>query len=505
MKDFLSQAGELLKKRKQYKRRTAVFLCLAVIVTFGTVTALKLYGQAMTHKVEVLACNYEVHEHTEDCYEEDAEGNRKLVCGFADYVIHVHNDGCYDADGNLVCTLGEHAEHKHTEDCYETERILICGEEETSGSTEPVADETAQSGEGAAEPDVPVAPESSEEQDASQQQDEIICGKETHLHGEECYENVLSCGLEEHTHDDSCVHHELNCELAEHAHEAGCYDEEGNLICAQEEHAHLIGCYDPDGNLVCFQDHEHFTGCYTNTIECGKENHVHADECYESTLACGLEEHEHTETCFAKAEEESAAPAEPVTVVEERSAAPEGHVHTDACYQEVKTLACGEQELHTHDDSCYAEDCFDGDGNLIPGSRPSCGLLQLEEHTHAGDCFKTVELTPEEVAALNNGAKLHVHEDSCYDAEGKLICGHEATHIHGLECYDEAGNLICGHDSQAEPENEKTCEGSGYLVKVTYPDSAEIPEEAELIARQITEESAPERFAQRQAEGAVGK
>ena len=502
MKDFLSQAGELLKKRKQYKRQTAVFLCLAVIVAFGTVTALKLYGQAMTHKVDVLACNYEVHEHTEDCYEEDAEGSRKLVCGYADYVIHVHNDSCYDADGNLVCALEEHEEHKHTEDCYKTERILVCGEETEGGSAESAAGASAQSTEGMAGSAAAAGPKSSEEPDASRQQSETVCGKEAHKHDESCYEKNLVCGKEEHTHDESCMHHELNCELAEHAHDAGCYDEAGNVVCGQEEHAHEIGCYDAEGNLICKQEHEHFAGCYINTFECGKENHTHSDECYEESLACEMEEHEHTDACFAQAGAESAASTKSVSAEEEgaASAEPAGHVHTDACYEEVTTLVCGELELHTHDDSCYTEDCFDEEGDLIEGSRPSCGLLQLEEHTHTKDCFKTVELTPEEVAALNNGAKLHVHTDECYDEEGKLICGHEETHIHDASCYDEDGNVICGHNLQTEPENEKTCEGSGYSVKVTYPDSAEIPEEAELIVRQITEESDPERFAQRQAE-----
>ena len=502
MKDFLSQAGELLKKRKQYKRQTAVFLCLAVIVAFGTVTALKLYGQAMTHKVDVLACSYEVHEHTEDCYEEDAEGSRKLVCGYADYVIHVHNDSCYDAEGNLVCALEEHEEHKHTEDCYKTERILVCGEETESGSDESAAGASAQSAEGMAGSDAAAGPESSEEPDGFRQQNETVCGKEAHKHDESCYEKNLVCGKEEHTHDESCMHHELNCELAEHAHDAGCYDEAGNVVCGQEEHAHEIGCYDAEGNLICKQEHEHFAGCYINTFECGKENHTHADECYEESLACEMEEHEHTDACFAQAGAESAASTKSVSAEEEgaASAEPAGHVHTDACYEEVTTLVCGELELHTHDDSCYTEDCFDEEGDLIEGSRPSCGLLQLEEHTHTKDCFKTVELTPEEVAALNNGAKLHVHTDECYDEEGKLICGHEETHIHDASCYDEDGNVICGHNLQTEPENEKTCEGSGYSVKVTYPDSAKIPEEAELIVRQITEESDPERFAQRQAE-----
>ncbi|WP_251208979.1 SpaA isopeptide-forming pilin-related protein [Acetatifactor aquisgranensis] len=502
MKDFLSQAGELLKKRKHYKRQTAVFLCLAVIVAFGTVTTLKLYGQAMTHKADVLACSHEVHEHTEDCYEENAEGGREIICGYADYVIHTHNDSCYDAKGSLACVLGEHKEHKHTAECYTTEKVLVCGEERESGSSESVADAAVQGGEGMEEPDVPAEPEASEEQDASRQQNEIICGEEVHKHVESCYENVLSCGHEEHAHDESCMRHELNCEMAEHTHEAGCYDEAGNLVCELGEHAHEIGCYDAEGNLICAQEHEHFSGCCINTYECGKENHIHQDGCCETNLVCGMEEHEHAEACIAQAGKEAAASveaiAEPTNAGEENSAASESHVHTDACYEEVTTLACGEWELHTHEDGCYYEECFDKDGNLIEGSRVSCGLLQLEEHTHTGDCFKTVELTPEEVAALNNGAKLHVHEDSCYDAERNLICGYDVTHIHSAECYGDAGKLICSYAEEAE--NEKTCEGSGYSVKVTYPDSAGIPENAELIVRQITKESDPERFEQRQAE-----
>ena len=87
--DFLSQAGKLLKEQKQYRRRAVVFLCLAVIVGYGTVMALKLYGQAMTHKMEVLDCSLEAHEHTEECYKKDEAGNPggELICGYADYVV----------------------------------------------------------------------------------------------------------------------------------------------------------------------------------------------------------------------------------------------------------------------------------------------------------------------------------------------------------------------------------------------------------------------------------
>ena len=664
--DFLSRAGKLLKEQRQYRRRLAVFLCLAVLVAFGTVAALKLYGQAMTHKMEVLDCQYTVHEHTEECYERDAEGNlgTEAVCGYADYVIHQHNDECYDKEGRLVCSLEEHGPHTHTEECWLTEKVLVCGEETgeardggeaLSGEETPEngadlpGEETPENGEalpaaGAPESETASVEEAVSDQEAAEEvssdtadiaawvQPELICTAAVHKHEPVCYEEVLSCGFEEeHTHGEECLNRTLECTVSEHTHGEGCYDAEGKLICTLEEHTHKIGCFDSDGNLICteelhthgadcmdgdgnivcgWEEHtEHFGGCYRQEHICGKETHTHEESCYTQKLICGMEEHEHTEECYAQPEPQS----EEAGVGESQSASEvtgevsvpeiptesetqnpaegseEGakeHVHTEDCYREVRTLICGEQELHTHDNSCYASDCFDEEGNLIQGSRPSCGLLQLEEHMHVhtdneDSCFKTVELTPEEVAALNNGAKLHIHEDSCYDGEGNLICGHNATHIHIPECYDETGKLICGYgeeekkeyycgkeehthgaeccdaegnltcekgehahdescqeekaylcgkeehthsaeccdtegnltcekeehahdetclEKQAEPENEKTCEGIGYLVKVTYPDSAKISEKAELIVRQITEESDPERFAQRQAE-----
>ncbi len=471
MKDFLSQAGKLLKEHKQYKRQLTVFLCLAVIVAFGTVTALKLYGQAMTHKTEVLECGYEVHEHTEECYERDEDGNlgTEPVCGLADYVIHVHNDLCYDAKGNLVCTMEEHESHEHEEECYTTEKVLICGME--------AVENTEESGSSTAEPENTTEPAAATEPtaEAPAKQEGPVCGKEVHEHVETCYENAVSCGYEEHVHNDGCISHDLNCEVAEHAHGDGCYDEEGNLVCEMEEHAHVIGCYDTEGNIICGQEHEHIAGCYINAYTCGQEAHTHEEGCYTSTLTCTLEEHEHTENCYQKpaaAPETSAAPAEPEKTEPgepTESGTPKGHVHTDACYEEVTTLTCGELELHTHDDSCYDEECFDEDGNLIEGSRVSCGLLQLEEHVHThtdgeDSCIRTVELTPEEVAALENGAKLHIHEESCYDEEGNLICGHDATHIHVPECYDDAGELICGYGTAIHVHENSCYDEEGNLI-----------------------------------------
>ena len=483
MKDFLAQAAKLLKKNKQYRRQMVVFLCLAMVVTFGTVTALKLYGQAMTHQVEVLDCQYKVHEHTEECYDRDENGNlgTEPVCGYALYAIHTHNDACYDAKGNLVCALEEHEKHEHTEECYLTEKVLVCELEETevtvppeedaeapeetpeeteapAGEETPAEGETPVEGENPAEgtPEAPAGDEAPAAPPEPTVPEGPICGKEPHTHGEGCYEDAIVCGFaEEHAHGEGCATQTLACTVAEHAHGDGCTDEEGNMTCTLEEHAHQ-------------------EGCYTQEMTCGKEEHTHAEGCHARNLVCTLEEHEHIESCYAQA---PAAPAQPQGSgeapaaegsgsLEECDETGEGHIHTEECYEEVTTLVCGELELHTHDDSCYSEECFDEEGKLIEGSRVSCGLLQLEEHIHVhtegeDSCFKTVELTPEEVAALENGAKLHIHEDSCYDEEGNLTCGYEAAaHVHEDGCYDAEGNLICGYGTVSDTEDTVTLDGT---------------------------------------------
>ncbi len=523
--DFLSRAAKFLQEQKEYKRWLAAFLCLAIVVVFGTVTALKMYGQAMTHQVKVLDCAYQVHEHTEDCYEEDEEGEQILICGLADYVAHVHNDDCYDAKQNLVCLLEERPPHEHSDDCYEEEDILICEEEESEGSQEEAPDSQPEENTTPEEVEAPEespAEESKPEEDTSVTTETVTelacekeehthsdscysegsgCEKEEHSHGDGCYEKTLSCEAEEHSHGEGCYSttETMTCEAEEHSHGDGCYDEEGNLTCESDEHSHDGGCYETSEELTCStEEHSHGDGCYTETLTCESEEHTHDDSCAASSeLTCEAEEHTHDDSCYVEKEVEVEKEAEPEEVKEEPEEAPEpveeqptadaentesqeaeeGHTHTDDCYETKTTMTCGEQELHIHDDSCYDESCFDEDGNLIEGSRVSCGLLQLEEHIHSDDCFKVVELTPEEVAALNEGANLHMHTEECFGEDGSLICGHEATHIHKLECYDEAGNLICGYGT-ATHVHEDSCYDEAGNLQCGYETATHVHEES---------------------------
>lgn len=201
MKSSMNEKSErFLRERKDYKRWLTMFACLAVLVTLGTLAALKYTGTAMTHTKEILDCQYQVHTHTQECY--DADHN--LICGYADFVIHKHNDNCRDTDGTLVCKLPEVELHKaHDASCYAEQSILVCTKPEHTH------------GDGCYDAD-----------------NNLICGEEEHTHGAECYQTqqVLTC-----------------TKLAQdlHTHTDACYDKDGNRICGLlqlEEHVHGADC-----------------------------------------------------------------------------------------------------------------------------------------------------------------------------------------------------------------------------------------------------------------------
>ncbi len=297
---IFKQISKFLQDRKKHKHWTVIFTCMAILVCLGTVTALKLMGQAMTRKEKVLNCSLEVHQHTEEC--QDEAGN--LICGLADYVVHVHNDDCYDSDGNLACTLPEISAHVHTDECYADEEVLICGFEEEEG----------------------------------------------HVHDEACYEQQvtgLACTAPEHQHGTGCYdeNNNLICTATEHQHTGECYDAQGNLICGQAAHTHMGSCYDKDNNLVCtIAEHQHAAECLTveDVLVCEEEEgaggHVHTDECYETqkVLACGqLELHTHSIEggCF-----EEVPPAE------------EGGEPT---YNLICTTPVLEEHVHSEEAGCF--------------------------------------------------------------------------------------------------------------------------------------------------------
>lgn len=363
---FLTQAAKVRDEQKKGKRRLAVFLCLAVVVALGTAAALKMYGQAMSHKDKRLICQLEVHQHTDACYDGD-----KLICGYADYVVHTHNDDCYDRDGNLVCSLPEMAAHTHTDECYTEQEVLLCGEEEGHTHTE----ECYTSDRG-----------------------ELLCQLEEHSHGEECYDpetGELTCQVEEHQHHDSCYEWKevLTCAYASegHVHSEECYTpERGELLCQTEEHTHGEECYDEANELIC-----------------NLEEHTHSDDCYqwENVLTCQLEEtqpgHTHTDACYGK---------EKVLTCGQL----ELHTHDENCQDENGALVCGLLELkeHTHQEECFevVELTDEEVAEKLEEGKPEDGAGTVSEDA---------------TDSVSEDAYEHEHDETCYDAAGGLMCGYE--------------------------------------------------------------------------------
>lgn len=171
-------------------------------------------------------------------------------------------------------------------------------------------------------------------------------------------EREAMCGMEAHQHDDSCYSEELICEIPE-----------------------------SDG-------HHHTDECYSVTREqiCELEEHVHSEEngCYdeEGNLICELQEHQHDDSCYEE--------ARTLICGQEES---NGHHHGPECYEKV--LTCG-KEAHTHSEECYKDE-----SSAVAASTSSPAEAAQSETTYteetdesaAGDA--TTSVLPEEMAEEN--------------------------------------------------------------------------------------------------------
>ena len=132
---------ELLKLNKNHRIRLIwyrIVSILACITVFVTTYALILPAVTMESASDediradlhsggkVLRCPFEVHKHTDKCYDKD----KNLICGYADYAVHKHDKSCYGEDGELVCKLPQIEAHTHDLNCEDKERNLVCGKNE---------------------------------------------------------------------------------------------------------------------------------------------------------------------------------------------------------------------------------------------------------------------------------------------------------------------------------------------------------------------------------------
>lgn len=330
----------------------------------------------------------------------------------------------------------------------------------------------------------------------------------------------------------------LDCPVVVHEHTPDCFNEEGRQICGEADyvfHTHDDYCYDMDGQLVCeleeVEEHEHVEDCFetittlhcgygtipagessieeTNinsedgsaegeTLVCGMEEHTHSDDCYgqgERTLVCGQEEggHSHGDDCYEEITKEK------LTCGKEESEEEDGHTHNSDCYEKITEtkLVCGQEEGgHEHSEACYGET-----GEIVP----TCGM---EEHTHSEDCYENQQGSGEQGSGDGEDVdepESHVHDETCTKKVRKLVCGKKGTHIHSSEeCY-YGGELICevpAVRSVEEHTHDKKCfrtgEGEEFtkiyrddqiIVTAVYTGLAQIPEEAALRVKMISEDS----------------
>lgn len=85
---------------------------------------------------------------------------------------------------------------------------------------------------------------------------------------------------------------------------------------------------------------------------------------------------------------------------------------------------------------------------------------EITEHQHLENCYTRV--TSQQVSQLVCNAQtlgIHVHTDSCCDAEGKIQCGHAdfVVHSHSKFCYDENSALLCSLPMLQTHVHEESC------------------------------------------------
>ena len=301
LREYIRQS----RQRRRWRRLTAVLATAAAVLTLCVMV---LPAVTMESTPQTLACQLDLHTHTDSCYDEEG----KFLCGYAGFAAHTHDSSCYGEDGALICPLEERKPHTHTESCYQETEALVCGLEETQGHTHSEACYETQ----------------------------LVCSQEEsqghthtgHVHTEECYTVTQTPICEstepDHVHTEEChgAHRELTC-----TQDTGCYDENGNLVCGLEEtqgHTHSEACYDTQ--LVCGQEetepHTHTDSCYQvqRELVCGQEEvilHTHTEDCWDEdgNLTCGMlevKEHVHDETCLP----ETASEPEDISQPEDSSA-----------------------------------------------------------------------------------------------------------------------------------------------------------------------------------------
>ncbi|MGN0267287.1 MAG: fibro-slime domain-containing protein [Lachnospiraceae bacterium] len=289
------------------------------------------------------------------------------------------------------------------------------------------------------------------------------CGIAEHTHTDNCYTQVTSITRKE----PICTAESLNL----HQHEESCWDTEGNLICGSADfvvHRHDSNCYDEDGNLWCplteIEEHQHNESCYM------QPETTDGDQTAESVENPSVEKTQQEPICGK--EEITLHTHQPYVSEEE-----------PGCYMEDEEglhLICGKLQILEHQ---HTDDCFRTAEEAVDTDTLTCTLPEDENHTHNPRCYGTWELTCE--------MEEHTHSEACQEGtkETETSSGEQGTTADetAAETNIPAENETIS--SAQETQTELIYKASDYTVTVSYGSEAALPDGVTLEVEEIPADS----------------
>lgn len=348
---------------------------------------------------------------------------------------------------------------------------------------------------------------------------DTFCGKEEHTHNADCYieqdKSKPLCGLEEgegsegHTHTEDCygnveVGRNLICGMEEvegHVHDDSCYQSEFEygLICGKEESEPTEG-------------HVHNEDCYKSEEPiCGKEEHTHSHECYSNKE--DVEDPKDWEEAYKDINKEEDAKKRILQVAKNEVGYKEneanfsvdendaehyytryGHLYEDM-YGDWNNYFTGYVLKYANVKMNFDKDISKWQNKTIDdqkeeGEEGNVVFFRDDEGELRSGIVTKIDSLTKEIRVIEGDVDGQVKEERVNKDKVIAYLSDEVT-------IEDEDTPLAGGD---EFKNSKTYEDDKISVKVSYNDDAGIPEDAELVVKEITEESDPEHYNARKQE-----
>ena len=281
----------------------------------------------------------------------------------------------------------------------------------------------------------------------------------------------------------------LTCSYSPHCHSDGCYSD-GELTCGMAEyviHSHNDDCYDENGTLVC------------PLPEYDGETHTHSDGCYdeEHKLSCGkLETYEHTHggDCI-RIEEivvEEEKPEETVESAVDAVTTPETAAGSE------ETAAGGTVMTETATDTT-TDNSEAATGETTETENVTETVIETTPETEGGETTATATETATDTDSSESATDKTTETEIVTETTTETAA--EETTEQGTADESEEQTTeqetVTEKETVSDVENKKepvlhyditsrTYEDDEIKVEVSYPASARIPDEAELVVKNLT-------------------